>query len=59
MDKEKFVKSIPTLKNFSDKFVSKLTQIMELVNIEEGEMIFSEGDSADHLFIIIEGEGEL
>jgi CRP-like cAMP-binding protein len=56
LDKKEFIKSIEIFRNFSDKAIEKLTEIMLLCNYNKGEVIFREGDQAEELFIIVSGE---
>ncbi len=55
-DIKKFIQSIEIFKSFSDAFINKLLEIIQSGKLECGELLFEEGESAQDIYIIAEGE---
>jgi len=56
INKKEMLKSIEIFRNFSAEAIEKLSSSLEEVRYAAGEIIFSEDDTADNLFIVVEGE---
>ena len=53
---KELIGKIPFFNGLSDGELQKIIAIGEEINVESSQLIFEEGDSGDHLFIIIEGQ---
>jgi len=49
------LEKVDTFKRFSDEQLQKVSVISEEIEFQRGDVIFSEGEDARHLFFIIEG----
>lgn len=56
MDLVFLLKAVPLFSDLSGEQLLPLTDIVQEVNVDQGEMIFAEGEPGDHLYVIVEGE---
>ena len=56
MDLVFLLKAVPLFSDLSGEQLLPLTDIVQEVHVEQGEMIFAEGEPGDHLYVIVEGE---
>jgi signal transduction histidine kinase len=57
--KNKFLKKIPIFQEMSDEDLDKLSEVVEIVSIREGENLFHEGDEGNQCYIVKDGEVEI
>jgi len=53
------LRDVPFFKDFDDSEIVELASFMSLQHIDEGTVLFNEGDVGDYLFFIIEGIVEI
>jgi CRP/FNR family transcriptional regulator, cyclic AMP receptor protein len=53
------IQSVPWFLELKPENLGKLIKIASMVTLDAGETLFVEGDRADHLYIILEGQVEL
>lgn len=54
-----FLKNVPLFANMSDEDLSQLCEMMNVVELEDGEQLFAEGDHGDKAYVIQKGELEI
>ena len=50
------LKAVPLFSDLSGEQLLPLTDIVQQVHVEQGELVFAEGEPGDHLYVIVEGE---
>ena len=56
MDMVFLLKAVPLFSDLSGEQLLPLTDIVQQVHVEQGELVFAEGEPGDHLYVIVEGE---
>ncbi len=56
MDMVFLLKAVPLFSDLSGEQLLPLTDIVQQVHVEQGDLVFAEGDPGDHLYVIVEGE---
>jgi CRP-like cAMP-binding protein len=56
MDKKEILKSIELLEGLSDDQLALVLPATEIVSFKEGEKVFSVGEEAEDIFILLEGK---
>ena len=56
MDMVFLLKAVPLLSDLSGEQLLPLTDILQPVHIEAGDLVFTEGQPGNHLYVILEGE---
>ncbi len=50
---------IPLFTNLPPHELNRLTQELDVVNLNSGDILFREGDPGEHLYVVVEGELEI
>lgn len=53
------LKGVPLLSDLSGEQLLPLTDVVQTVHVEAGELVFAEGEPGNHLYVILEGEVEV
>jgi len=56
MDMVFLLKAVPLLSDLSGEQLLPVTDILQAVHIEAGDLVFAEGQPGNHLYVILEGE---
>ena len=56
MDKKEILKSIELLESLSEDQLALVLPATEIVSFKEGEKVFSVGEEAEDIFILLEGK---
>lgn len=54
-----FLEKVDVFKEFDDKQLDTIRQLVELVEFKRGERIFTQGHDSTHVWIVVEGDVEL
>src|ERR1044072_2123529 len=50
---------IPFFTNLPAEELNRLTQELDVVNLNSGDILFREGDPGEHLYVVVEGDLEI
>lgn len=53
------LRKVEFLEDFEDDFVEMIASVTDLLQFEEGEVIFREGDAADYIYLVASGSVSL
>ncbi len=56
MDMVFLLKAVPLFSDLSGEQLLPLTDIVQQVHVEQGDLVFAEGEPGDHLYVIVEGD---
>lgn len=59
MDLVFLLKGVPLLSDLSGEQLLPLTDAVQTVHVEAGDLVFAEGEPGDHLYVILEGSVEV
>jgi hypothetical protein len=59
IEKALFLKKINLFESMSPEHLKILSNISEEITFQEGDILFNEGDAADNLYVIVDGEIEI
>ncbi len=59
IEKALFLKTINLFESMSPEHLKILSNISEEITFQEGDVLFNEGDAADNLYVIVDGEIEI
>ncbi len=59
MDMVFLLKGVPLLSDLSGEQLLPLTDVVQTVHVEAGDLVFAEGEPGNHLYVILEGEVEV
>ncbi len=59
MDQTELFKKVPILRDLPPRELETLAATLQTITLDTGEILFSEGDAAESLYIVLEGELEI